>query len=127
MAFNIGINVLETDGKATPSIQGAATSVAGFIIRSERGLAGKVTQVSSPAQFREHFGMPFADGYGTLALQGFFDNGGIVAPVLRLGGTTLATPAPKAFPHRGAAGLTRTAASPGKGEPRAPGQNNATL
>ncbi|OLE60875.1 MAG: hypothetical protein AUI36_12015 [Cyanobacteria bacterium 13_1_40CM_2_61_4] len=76
MAFNIGINVLETDGKATPSIQGAATSVAGFIIRSERGLAGKVTQVSSPAQFREHFGMPFADGYGALALQGFFDNGG---------------------------------------------------
>src|SRR2546425_3116670 len=113
MAFNIGINVLETDGKATPSIQGAATSVAGFIIRSERGLAGKVTQVSSPAQFREHFGMPFADGYGALALQGFFDNGGIVAPVLRLVGTTAATPSTQAVPQRRAARLTMTAAHPG--------------
>src|SRR2546425_10222954 len=106
MAFNIGINVLETDGKATPSIQGAATSVAGFIIRSERGLAGKVTQVSSPAQFREHFGMPFADGYGALALQGFFDNGGIVAPVVRLVGATVAPPPPTAFPNGGGGGVT---------------------
>src|SRR2546425_12459211 len=113
MAFNIGINVLETDGKATPSIQGAATSVAGFIIRSERGLAGKVTQVRSPAQFREHFGMPFADGDGALGLQGFFDNGGVVVPVLRLLDTTPATPATKAFPHGGAARLTATAAHRG--------------
>src|SRR3989442_2928186 len=117
MAFNIGINVLETDGKATPSIQGAATSVAGFIIRSERGLAGKVTQVSSPAQFREHFGMPFADGYGALALQGFFDNGGVVSPVRRLLETTLATPATTAFPDGCAAGLTVTAADHGTAEP----------
>ena len=29
---NIGINVIETDGKATPSIQGAPTSVAAFIL-----------------------------------------------------------------------------------------------
>jgi phage tail sheath protein FI len=127
MAFNIGINVLETDGKATPSIQGAATSVAGFIIRAERGLAGVVTRVSSPSQFREHFGMPFSGGYGPLALQGFFDNGGVVAYVLRLVDGTVAVAASKAFKSGTAASLTVTAGYMGTQDLGTWGNNIAIL
>src|SRR5438477_5149552 len=86
MAFNIGINVLETDGKATPALAGAATSVGAFLIRSARGLPDKVSKITAMAQFKERFGLPIDGAYGYYALKGFFDNGGMEAYVSRIVG-----------------------------------------
>ena len=57
MAFNIGINVLETDGRSAPAIAGAPTSVAGFIVRTRRGPVDKeAVRVSNFQQFVRRFG-----------------------------------------------------------------------
>lgn len=82
--MNLGINVVEVDGRATPSIQGASTSVAGFIIRAQRGVPGVVHQVTNFTQFTEHFGGYLADAYGAYTVRGFFDNGGAMAYVTRV-------------------------------------------
>ena len=94
---NIGINLVEVDGRATPSIQGASTSVAGFIIRSPRGLAGKVWAVTNFSEFVEYFGSYSATAggdagpaFGAYAIKGFFDNGGALAYVTRVVDTTTA-------------------------------------
>ncbi|MFO7698048.1 MAG: phage tail sheath subtilisin-like domain-containing protein, partial [Anaerolineae bacterium] len=82
---NIGINVVEVDGRATPSIQAAPTSVAAFIIRSQRGVPeDAVYQVTNWSQFTEHFGSYMDNAYGAYAVRGFFDNGGSVAYVTRV-------------------------------------------
>lgn len=81
--MNLGLNIVEVDGKATPSIQGAATSVAGFVIRAQRGVPGAVRQVTSFAQFVEYFGGYLGTAYGAYAVRGFFDNGGAMAYVTR--------------------------------------------
>jgi phage tail sheath protein FI len=105
MALNLGINLLEVDG-ATPSIQGAPTSVAGFVIRSQRGVPGVVRQVSNFTQFTDYFGSYVKAGntngtqtsfVGAYAIRGFFDNGGSLAYVLRIVDTT-ASPASATFP-----------------------------
>jgi hypothetical protein len=90
MALTLGVNVLETDGKASPSIQAAATSVAALVIRSERGVPGAVRRVSSPGQFRDLFGGVIPNAFGAVAMQGFFDNGGAVAYVTRVADTAAA-------------------------------------
>jgi phage tail sheath protein FI len=97
MAFNIGINVLETDGKAVPSIVGAATSVGAYLIRAARGVPNKVYRVTGMAQVREAFGLPIDGAYGYYALKGFFDNGGALAYVSRIVDDTSSDPASKAF------------------------------
>jgi len=84
MALTLGVNVIETDGKAAPSIQGAATSVAAFVIRSERGVPGAVRRISSPGQFRDLFGGVMDGAFGAFAVQGFLDNGGATAYVTRV-------------------------------------------
>ncbi|OPX90398.1 phage tail sheath subtilisin-like domain-containing protein [Pelotomaculum sp. PtaB.Bin117] len=84
MSYNVGLNIVETDGRATPSIQPAQTSVAAFMILSERGVPGEVYQVVNWSQFKEHFGSYKAGANGAYALQGFFDNGGTMAYVTRL-------------------------------------------
>jgi hypothetical protein len=92
MALTLGVNVIETDGKAAPSIQAAATSVGAFVIRSERGAVDAVRRVSSPGQFRDLFGGVIDGAFGAFAVQGFFDNGGALAYVTRVvdGGTAVA-------------------------------------
>ena len=93
MSFNVGINVVEVDGRATPSIQAAPTSQTGFVVRSARGLPGSVRRITSFAQYTQHFGGYLADAVGAYALRGFFDNGGSVAYVTRAvsdAGTTAA-------------------------------------
>lgn len=84
MSYNLGLNIVETDGRATPSIQPAQTSVAAFMILSERGVPEEVYQVVNWSQFKEHFGSYKAGANGAYALQGFFDNGGTMAYVTRL-------------------------------------------
>jgi phage tail sheath protein FI len=133
MSMNLGINVVEVDG-ATPSIQGAPTSVAGFVIRSERGVPGVVRQISNFTQFTDYFGGYVIDGndkhgtpngtqtsyVGAYAVRGFFDNGGSMAYVSRVVGTT-ATPAHASFAMVAADGsvtkLTVTAGFRGQPDP----------
>jgi phage tail sheath protein FI len=91
MSMNLGINLVEVDG-ATPSIQGAPTSVSGFVIRSQRGVPGAVRQISNFTQFTDYFG-GYVNGkdtnniqqsyVGAYAIRGFFDNGGTLAYVTR--------------------------------------------
>jgi phage tail sheath protein FI len=84
MSFNVGINVVEVDGRAAPSIQAAPTSQTGFVIRSDRGLPGVVRRITSFKQFTQQFGGYRSDAFGAYALRGFFDNGGSVAYVTRV-------------------------------------------
>jgi len=84
MSFNVGLNVLEVDGKAAPSIQAAPTSVTGFVIKSQRGIPGRVYRVTNWSQFVENFGSYKSDAYGAYGVRGFFDNGGTIAMVTRV-------------------------------------------
>lgn len=95
MSFNVGLNIVEVDGTATPSIQPAATSITGFIIKSARGIPGKVRRVTNWSQFKEHFGDYISTGYGAYSVRGFFDNGGQTAIVTRVmnAGDAAASPA----------------------------------
>jgi len=86
MTMNVGLNLVEVDGKATPALQGAATSVAGFVVRSGRGLGGTVTQVTSYTEFVKTFGSYISGAVSAYAIRGFFDNGGSLAYVTRVVG-----------------------------------------
>lgn len=88
MSYNLGVNVVEVDGRVAPSIQAAPTSVTGFIVLSQRGVPGAVRRVTSWSQFLEQFGAHTATAYGAYAVQGFFDNGGTTAYVTRVVNTT---------------------------------------
>jgi phage tail sheath protein FI len=90
MSLNIGVNVLEVDGLAAPTIAGAATSVAGFMGLTERGLANQPLRVTSLAQFESRYGGYRSDGYLAHALQGFFLNGGREAYISRVIGANSA-------------------------------------
>ena len=93
MSFNVGLNIVEVDGRATPSIQAAPTSVAAFVIRSQRGVPEAVYQVTNWSQFTEHFGSYMDGAYGAYAVRGFFDNGGTTAYVTRVVNTEPGEPA----------------------------------
>ena len=90
MALNVGVNVVEVDGRASPAIQAAPTSVAAFIGRTERGVPDRPVRISTPAQFRERFGRHLAGGYLAYAVEGFFLNGGREAYVSRAVGAASA-------------------------------------
>jgi hypothetical protein len=119
MSMNLGINLVEVDGKAAQSIQGAATSVVGFVVRSRRGVPGQVRQVTSYMQFVEYFGEVMDGAYGAFALRGFFDNGGAMAYVVRAVDDAVATAASHAFLDKvgGTAVLTASAAYKNKDDP----------
>ena len=128
MSFNVGINVLEVDGRAAPSIQAAPTSVAAFIIRARKGVPGEVYRISNWTQFTERFGSYMGDAYGAYAVRGFFDNGGSVAyvtRVVRAGGVTAAVTSTKTFDDGGGAALTVSAGALGKPNPGAWGDKIA--
>jgi uncharacterized protein len=122
MAFNVGINVVEVDGRATPSIQGAPTSVAAFVIRAQRGVPGAVYQVSNNSQFAEHFGSYIGSAFGAYAVRGFFDNGGQMAYITRVvsaTGASAAAVATQTFNDGAAAALTVEAGYRGQADPGA--------
>lgn len=87
MAFNIGINVVETDGSAAPAIAGAPTSVAGLLLRSRRGPTNRAVRVSSFRQFVARFGAHDARFTGAYCVEGFFQNGGQETHVARVIGS----------------------------------------
>ncbi len=121
MSFNVGVNVLEVDGRVTPSIQPAPTSVGAFVIRSQRGIPEAVYRVSNWSQFVEHFGSYMDGAYGAYAVRGFFDNGGGVAYVTRVvntSGGSPAEPSTMTFNDSGSsAALTVTAGYRGQEDP----------
>lgn len=128
MSYNVGLNVVEVDGRATPSIQPAPTSVAAFIIRARKGVPGEVYRISNWTQFTERFGSYVGDAYGAYAVRGFFDNGGSVAyvtRVVRASGAAAAVAATKTFNDGGGAALTVSAGALGKENPGAWGDNIA--
>jgi phage tail sheath protein FI len=84
MALNIGINVVEFDGRGAPALAGAATSTGAFCIGTSRGVPDRPALVTSFAQFTERFGGFDAARTGTHLVKGFFDNGGRQAWVTRV-------------------------------------------
>src|SRR5262245_40416698 len=86
MAFNIGVNVLEVDGRAAPVIAGAPISTAGLLVRSPRGIPNRPVAVRGYGDFARAFDSFTASTYGAFAVRGFFDNGGSDAYVVRVVG-----------------------------------------
>lgn len=84
MSYNIGVNVIEVDGSATPAIAGAAVSVAGFNIATQRGAAAGPALVTTYAQFEASFGSYLPNALGAYLVKGFFDNGGQFAWINRV-------------------------------------------
>lgn len=84
MGFDIGVNVVEVDGATAPSITGAAVSVGGFCISTERGVPNQPTRLTSYTQFAQRFGGFRAGSFGAYLVKGFFDNGGQTAYVNRV-------------------------------------------
>jgi phage tail sheath protein FI len=82
----IGLNVIEVDGSAPPTIQGASTSVAAFNIATVRGTPGKPAMVTSFSAYVERFGGFSANQLGAYLVKGFFDNGGQFAWINRYAG-----------------------------------------
>jgi phage tail sheath protein FI len=90
MALNVGINVVEVDGRAPASIAAAPTSVAAFVGVMERGLPNVPVHISSPQQLQSRFGNYLASGYLAYAVDGFFLNGGFEAYAVRVVGAAAA-------------------------------------
>ena len=88
MAFNIGLNVIETEGRSSPAIAGASTSIAGVVIRARRGPIDKAIRISNFQQFIRRFGTYHPDYMGAYCINGFFLNGGREAYVTRVLGST---------------------------------------
>ncbi len=122
MSFNVGINVLEVDGRAAPSIQPAPTSQTGFVVRTDRGLPNAVRRVTSFKQFTQLFGGFRSDAFGAYAVKGFFDNGGGVAYVTRVvrdSGGGAAEAATRDFSNADGVALSVTAGFRGTPDPGA--------
>lgn len=100
MAFNIGVNVLEVDGKAAPTIVAAPVSVAGFLLRSERGVPNRAVPIRGFGDFVANFGRFTDTAFGAHAVRGFFDNGGTEGFCVRVVGST-AAPASHMLNDRG--------------------------
>lgn len=94
MANNIGLNVIEVDGSAPSTIEGAAVSVAAFNIVTKRGVPNVPTRVTSFTEFTERFGGFDAASLGAYIVKGFFDNGGQRAYVNRVTAKTNASASP---------------------------------
>ncbi len=86
MAFNIGLNVIEVDGRGAPAIAGAPTSIAGLILRSRRGPTDQAVRVSNFRQFTTRFGSYNPNYMGAYCVNGFFLNGGQEAYIARVVG-----------------------------------------
>lgn len=84
MAFNLGVNVVEVDGRAAPTIVAAPISVAGFLVRSVRGIPNQAVPISGFGDFTANFGSYSDTAFGAHAVRGFFENGGSEAFAVRI-------------------------------------------
>jgi hypothetical protein len=102
MSTYVGINVVEVDGLASPTIVPAATSVAAFLGVTERGPLNAPVRVSDPDAFETRFGGLVATGYLGYAVQGFFGNGGREAHICRIAGGAATTASARLDDREGA-------------------------
>jgi hypothetical protein len=117
VAFNIGINVVETDGKSTPAVAGAPTSVTGMLLRSRRGPTNQAVRVSNFQQFVTRFGTYDARFVGAYGVEGFFQNGGREAYVARVVGSGSVAASVTLEDRAGSSTLTVSAGYRGSAEP----------
>jgi phage tail sheath protein FI len=83
---NLGVNVIEVDGRSSPAIAGAPISTAAFLVRSERGIPNLPVPVQGFADFANNFGSYIITAFGAFAVRGFFDNSGTQAYAVRIVG-----------------------------------------
>ena len=87
-----GVYVEELDGGPRP-IEGVGTAVAAFVGLAEKGPVNEPTLVTNWTQFVTTFG-DFQEGsYLAHAVYGYFQNGGTIAYVVRIGGEAGSAPA----------------------------------
>jgi phage tail sheath protein FI len=86
MTLNLGVTVVEVDGRSSPTITAAPTSTAGLVVRSQRGAPDRAVHVRGFADFVAVFGGYSPHAFGAYAVRGFFDNGGSDAYVVRVVG-----------------------------------------
>ncbi|MER6106069.1 phage tail sheath family protein [Streptomyces sp. NPDC001832] len=95
-----GVYVEEVQSGARP-IEGVGTAVAAFVGFAETGPFHRPTLVTSWDQYVQTFGTFTRDTYLTLAVHGYFANGGGAAYIVRIGGPAQDSPpgsAPEADP-----------------------------
>jgi uncharacterized protein len=119
MAFNIGVNVVEVDGRASPTIVAAPISVAGFLVRSQRGVPNLATPIRGFVDFATNFGGYIENAFGAHAVRGFFDSGGTAAYVVRIVGTGSVAASQTLNDRGGVATLRVTAGRRGRQDPGA--------
>lgn len=114
-----GVYVEEVSGGSKP-IEGVATAVAGFIGFAEKGPFNTPTLVTNWMQYRNTFGDFIEGSYLAHSVYGYFNNGGGVAYVVRLGadgnGSVQAQPPQRLIPSKttgGALGSLQVAALTG--------------
>jgi phage tail sheath protein FI len=86
MALDVGVNVAEVDGRSSPTIEAAPTSVAAFLGLTERGVPNHPVRVATVQQFRDRFGSHRTNSWLAYAIDGFFLNGGREAFINRIVG-----------------------------------------
>ena len=86
MAFNVGVNVLEVDGSASPTIVAAPISVGAYLVRSERGIPNHPVHLLGLTDYVSNFGGHGAGMQSSHAVAGFFQNGGTEAYAVRVVG-----------------------------------------
>ncbi len=79
-----GVYVEEVD-RGTKPIEGVGTAVAAFLGIAEKGPVGKATMVANWTQFVSTFGGFMPGAYLAHAVYGYFNNGGTLAYVVRIG------------------------------------------
>ena len=84
MAPNIGVNVIEVDGRAAPTIVGAPISVTAFLLKSRRGPVNKAIPLRGLSDLHRNFGGVTSGAFGAHAVRGFFENGGTEAWAVRI-------------------------------------------
>ncbi|MGW1229595.1 phage tail sheath family protein [Streptomyces sp. NPDC001478] len=112
-----GVYVEEVQSGARP-IEGVGTAVAAFVGFAETGPFHRPTLVTSWDQYVSTFGTFTPDTYLTLAVHGFFSNGGGAAYIVRIGGPAEGAPqegAPATAPSVAIGGFL-VAARPGAGD-----------
>ncbi|MEU9202162.1 phage tail sheath family protein [Streptomyces sp. NPDC048332] len=112
-----GVYVEEVQSGARP-IEGVGTAVAAFVGFAETGPFHRPTLVTSWDQYVSAFGTFTPDTYLTLAVHGYFSNGGGAAYIVRIGGPAEDAPqgsAPAAAPPVALGGFLFSA-RPGAGD-----------
>ncbi|MGD9932233.1 MAG: phage tail sheath family protein [Dehalococcoidia bacterium] len=93
-----GVYVEEVSSGPKP-IEGVGTAVAAFLGVAEKGPIGKATLVTNWTQFTDTFGEFVPNAYLAHAVYAYFNNGGSVCFVVRIGKEEAVAPAAPALPE----------------------------